>query len=381
MDSNDILLLYDKIVTDQELKYNGNKPKLESLIKDLSNSDLLFLLYLLASGRDIFSWLNFISVRLKIVAGDNSVFTNLISMIIQKIKGDMAQGDFIKSLIQLGQEKPELSLKIYERIVKSREEDTIHYAGFILGGAGKVKTIEVRNYILKTLNHEDYGDIDSIKIAVAKATRIILQDLPESEDKTFFFDVLSKISNVSYPEDLKAEAINLSFQLYKFNKDICYNIIFKLMTETKFEFLKSQVADKLWIFGLEDSEAEFKLIQNLSETNNQNILSKIAYYLAKNNVKDKDKTFEIFQYLTRKERIVYVSELYYTLEEMLSSDSDYYINKFIEWIRGEKDSYTLYSISRLMEHVSAKDVKIAKKLKEVQEMIKSQLKNQGVLTS
>lgn len=69
--------------------------------RDLTVDDQVTLLTRLVEKDYVFRWLKLISHLLPDLFSKDYSFVTLLETIIDKIKGDMAQGDFIRSLIKL----------------------------------------------------------------------------------------------------------------------------------------------------------------------------------------------------------------------------------------------------------------------------------------
>ncbi len=377
MESKDLMEILEELTKNKYEKYYAKSGEIDKLLsgKNLSKEDLLLLINILVND-DIFAWLDFISSKIEDIAEDNSLFVNLISSIIDKVKNDLSQGNFIRALISLGENKPELGIKIYDEIIKhSRKEQVILYAGLILGGVGRKQPEKIIPYLKKMLlSDKDFFIDENIKIASVRCTRVMIEKKDKLDNEDFYFDLLKVVSDSNNSESIKFEAINLNFDMFKFNKDICYNNLVSLSSLNSSDNLKYQIADRLWIWGLKDFDYEFKLIEKLAESSNQNVLSRIAYYLAKNNQHNKEKTFNIFKEWIKRDKEFYVRELDYMLEEMGKADFEYYFKKIIDWIKIEEDFKIIYSVSRLVDHLVGKNQSMKDKLLELNELFSKLLK-------
>lgn len=369
MDSKQILEIFHELITNKYKKYFSKVKEIEDYIsqKNLSSEDTALLVNMLIND-EIFAWLDFVSSKIEYIADNTQFFINTITTIISKVKDDLAQGSFQAALIKLGEDKPDLSLKIYDNIItSSKDKSVISYSGLILGGVGRVKPEKIREYIVRTLKTEKIHGMPPVDVAVTKAVRVMIHQKKKLDDKDLYFEVLRIVSDVKNSESLKSDAIHLNFELFKFNKKVCFYNLINLISKNSTDSLRYQVADRLWVFGLGDTKKEFELIEILSTSNNKNVLNRVAYYLGKNNAKDKEKTFEIYINLIKKD--VLFSELDYLFKEMMKSDFDFYYHKIEEWIKKETDLKILYSVSHLIRYFSEKNENIETKIKDLTELI------------
>ncbi|MCK4733556.1 MAG: hypothetical protein KAT65_13975, partial [Methanophagales archaeon] len=332
-------------------KYYGKPKEVDRYIsskEELEKDDLVLLIQSLLGDEDIFAWLEFISSKLDIIAEDSSDFISMLESIIIKVKNDLAQGSFIRALINLGEKKPDLGFNLYKRIISSsKNPNIIPYAGLILGGVGRVDPENIIKYIEDVLLDDKIEE--PIKAAVTKAIRVIIEKKEQLDYEEQFFEILNNVSNVKNGRLLKIEAINLNFELFKFNKDTCFENLVNLTTKNSTDSLKYMVADRLWIWGLDDTEKEFHLINILSDSNDKAILNRISYYLAKNYNKDNNATFEIISNFLRKDK---GRELDYMFNEMNDNDFNFYYDKIKLLLNKETDLKVLYSLFHLINYIS-----------------------------
>lgn len=376
MDSKDILGIFNELTENKYNKYYGKLSEIEKNISSikLTKEDTAILINLLIED-EIFAWLDFISSKLDLIAEDSSFFINLVISIINKIKGDLAQGSFIKALVGIGEKNSELGLKIYDKIITStKDEIVISYAGFILGGVGKVEPKKVMDYILKILKSEVSIGIDLIKIAVIKAVRIMAAEKQKLDNSEFYFTVLEIVSDINNSDNLKSEALHLNFELFRFNNRVCFTNIFRLTFEKPSDTLQYQVANRLWIYGLGENywNMEFILIKKCSESDNKNVLRRVAHYLAQNHNKNKEVSFKIVSDWIKRNAPVY--ELYYVLNEMGKSEFDYYWNEMKNWINEENDTFVLQLLLFSLDHLVEKNIEAKKKLPELRKIILDRVK-------
>ena len=357
MDTKKLIEVYTGLTSNMYSHYYGKEREIDDYIKsmNLSKEDLLILSNLLIQD-NVFGWLDFISSKISILAEDNPLFINLIVSIIKKVKNDLAQGSFVRGLIRLGEENPDLGLKIYDKILISQiYAEAVDYTGLILGGAGKKDPKRIKKYILRILNStEDIEQLNIAKVASIKAMRVMIEGKDKLEEEKFFFDMLEKVSKIENPSPIRIEALNFNIDMFKFNKEVCYKNMIHLITNRSNEELCYLLAHRLSIFGLKDNKKEFTLIELLANSNDLNVLNEVAHYLARNHSKNKDKTFEIFITLIEKEKYFELRNLPYMLNEMGGKDFNFYYKKISDFINSEKNKKLLYILSELLRYLTEK---------------------------
>ena len=71
--------------------------------EDLEYNELLDLMILFAKSTDFFRWYLFLMTKLIDLVSDDDKYIQLLIEIINKVKNDMAQGEFIEVLIHIGE--------------------------------------------------------------------------------------------------------------------------------------------------------------------------------------------------------------------------------------------------------------------------------------
>ena len=135
---------------------------------DLNDEEQIRLLENLAQKDDVFKWLHLISNLLPSLFSENTEFMKLVEIVVEKIKNDMAQGIFIRSLIDTGEKNADLVIKIYAKLPEGVNDLTVEYTGLILGGAAKNKFSET----LVVINNGFKSTRIAIKVASLKALRV-----------------------------------------------------------------------------------------------------------------------------------------------------------------------------------------------------------------
>ena len=378
METKKIINILKELQENKYKKYYGNKEDIEKFISkyNLEKEDLVLLLNSLVLD-DIFCWLDFISLKLDKIAEDSIVFINLLNIIVSNIKNDLAQGPFIRALINLGESHSELSLKIYRMMVDSRDRKLQPYAGLVLGGVGKKEPDKILSYIEKILNSEysDHYTDNYIKAALVKTVRVIIEKKEEIQYKERIFKILKTVSDTELNESILLESVNLNFELYRFNKDFCFKNLLDFVNSRR-TLIQYQIVENLLFWGLnKDYDKEFELIKICSKSNDSKILTKIAYYLAKNNEYDSSLTFNtIIDWIKR--GVEYnVDGFFYLLNSMGKYNADKYLELIKNYIVYETDEIDLKKIGIISYYLTEKiEDKKSEKLNYIKKLISNKLK-------
>lgn len=142
---------------------------------NLTNEGLFEVLSAMADDEYIFRWLDFISSKIPIMV-ENAQILNLLKKIIQKVKGDMAQGSFIQSLISIGEKDSKKGIQLYTHMTAGQDTDLIQYASFVLGGVGKRNFSLIIDYINKALSSANpntkISGLSTIRVATEKGANM-----------------------------------------------------------------------------------------------------------------------------------------------------------------------------------------------------------------
>ena len=138
----------------------------------------------------IFRWLDFICLKLPVLATENN-FVNLLKKIILKIMNDMAQHNFIRALISIGEHDAKLGISLYQQMILNGDPDLIAYSSFPLGGAGKSQFNEVFTLIKEGLENQN----PNLKAASIKTLRVIFEGSNKIEKATEIFRLLDTNSS------------------------------------------------------------------------------------------------------------------------------------------------------------------------------------------
>jgi len=137
MDEIELKKLINPLLTDRT-RFIWKTSEVDTYLKsfnfDYGESNLTKLI-LCFSADNIFRWLDFISSKLPEIASNSEEFVELVLQITRKVRGDMAQAPFVRSLIAVGSSDSNLGLALFKRMVILQDLEA--YAGLVLGGAGQ----------------------------------------------------------------------------------------------------------------------------------------------------------------------------------------------------------------------------------------------------
>jgi hypothetical protein len=198
----------DELTTQRKFAFSKDEIEetWEPVKKELKNDEQIDLLICLIKRDSVFKWLYVISYYLSSLFSEEQNFTTLIEIVIDKIKGDMAQGVFVQSLINIGESDPERAIHFYSKLIETANETTIHYAGLILGGAAKRKFPETFEKIKTGLRE----GTPAVKVACLKALRVAFETKGKTEFPEEIFEIMEQM--LKSPESiLKMEVGTLNY--------------------------------------------------------------------------------------------------------------------------------------------------------------------------
>ena len=135
-------------------KYKYNFKEQETtyleLIKDYDTDDKKIKL-LSELSTNIFDYLKYITKLIYDIIDFNLDYLNVLEKIVDKLKFDLAQGDFIDTLISIGKDK-NINLYIYIK-ENSKNDVLLEYSGLILGGYYKNHNEEITDDLFTVGNN------------------------------------------------------------------------------------------------------------------------------------------------------------------------------------------------------------------------------------
>jgi hypothetical protein len=157
-----------------------------------------------------------VSYSLSDVFSVSKSFVRLLEIIIEKIKNDMAQGIFIRSLIDTSKNNPEEALKIFYLLTKSRIDTAVTYSGLILGGMAKKEFTKAYKIIEEGLETSKI----TLKVACLRALRVVFEDDTIKKFPKKIMCYLEELSKKDY-QILEGEVIKSYVDFDKFEPEQC----------------------------------------------------------------------------------------------------------------------------------------------------------------
>jgi hypothetical protein len=213
--------------------------------------------------RFIWRWLALISLLIVDVENEDKL-TDLIISIAELVKGDMAGGPFINSLIHLGKTRPALALKVYTQLTRKRI-DLARFSGLILGGVSTTDP-SVLDYLIKNLTSSKNG----ICVSYLRAVRVSINET--KIDGTIFpvLDILKKSDDL----EIQLEVLHAYFDFYLFNKEEVMKQIVEFSRRDNI-IIKKFVAERL-IYPKIDNEDTRILISILSDNSDTELMNELV---------------------------------------------------------------------------------------------------------
>jgi len=340
------ILLFFKEFKNQKIYFNDvldywdkNKPELDYKEK------IVFIDLLLKD--DVFRWLYLISKLVPEIVFEipsiSQEIVDLIKRIIDRVRNDMTQGIFMNSLITIGENKPGIAIEIINKLI---DKDYDVYAGFILAGI-----IQKDFQYLKSFQKEGINNGKKIGILVALST--MFRDSKSLGNKEEYVkNVITELSNPKEDIEVKRIAVLANFDLYKFLPGITYNNLLQLSKKTDDSRLLYNIAERLWIHGLNNIERDFELASICSHTKDVNVLDRIMLFLSKNGHKKPKKAFDIILNILESDLAFKIPSFDYSLNEMGKNNIEEFeevfkkhiLNNALEATQCYMLSYAIYNI-------------------------------------
>lgn len=294
---------------------------------------------------DLWSYFQFITEILFDIASENEDYIRLLEKVYLKVKNDMASAPFFNMLVDLGQNKKDIGIKIYNKIQEeSNNEGLEDILGLILGGYSiKDHTILDKLIEGKKLIYPD--TITILKAIMVKCERTNKISKEEYE----FLDFVSQ----SDDERFLRELMNLYRFLYQINKTYFYKKIKDLMGKKK-----SSINSMIWIFRekLELSNAQLLELAELTKDCDEYAIGELMSALTHNksfySSQEITQISELFIYWINKDLEFKVRFFDYSLEELSKKDIgflDYFLDNFKK-VKTEKLRY-IHIFPRIFERL------------------------------
>jgi UDP-2,3-diacylglucosamine pyrophosphatase LpxH len=352
----------------KEFMYNAEAVRKFTEEKELSQHDRLLLLNALADD-EVFHWLDYIAESIPLVATDKYLFYGLIKKVIKEVRSDMAQGNFVNALIDLGLQKPDLSIKVYNALVESaRKEQFMHHAGLLLGGIGRAKKEEARRFIQKQL---DAAFRDYEKAAFIVATQVMLEAEKEldAEAQKFYSEILEKVTTPSQNQTVRAQSVLLAVVYYQKDPGRTTQYLDRTFEEPTYDLVVRSLIDRLWIKGIGDLQKEWEYVHRASTLELSHVGDSISHFLANKHKTNPNLAFEIFAMLLRHKDGG--GSLYYVAEKLDSENREFFFSKVETLVTQEASIPALYELRHIIGHLSRREE--AKRFSEMQTKIEKRI--------
>jgi hypothetical protein len=312
---------------------------------ELAHNEQVSLLTCLVEKDRVFRWLKLISHVIPEIFSEDYNFANLLGIIIDKIKGDMAQGDFIRSLIEIGERHPEKGISLYSFLIKRSNDSTIPYAGLILGGAGKIKFKEV----FETIKTDIQNEKSMIQVACLKALRVAFEKPQDTKFPPEILDLLDKMWK-SDDTRVRAEVIQSYIDFREYYPEICEQ---KLLEIVKNEGSEERfiITNRLSFEDLKDQSIEIKILHICSEDNSLYVLRNLLLIISQKGHRFLEDSLEIIRKILKKENYSDLSNFDYSVKKLYEHNPEACEKTFQKWYKSDPDSFFHYKLKYLLERI------------------------------
>lgn len=297
---------------------------------NLDNAQLMTILDYLVDDDYIFKWLDFICKKLPQVAEENN-FVDLLKKIISKIKNDMAQGNFIRALINIGEKDARLGVSLYQEMILNRDIDLIAYSSLPLGGAGKKQYGEVFALIKDGFNNQS----PYIKAASVKALRVVFEGANKLREPDEIFKLLHMCSSEGEDPIVRLEAAKAFFDFSRFRYEYCVQHLFEFAKSRNSE-IRFTLANTMMLQDLQKREDGIEILAMCAKDENKNVLSRVALALSRKGSEFPEKSLRIIKEWIVNGKYFDVYEVDYAIREIGKTHLARCINEVVSWIK-EKD--------------------------------------------
>jgi hypothetical protein len=313
-------------------------------------NEQITLLKCLAESDNIFKWLGLISWLIPELGSDDVVFVELLQKVVDKVKGDLAQGEFIRSLIRLGTENPEKGTALYVRITETSGNVMIHYSGLLLGGAARAGSATAFKKIEDGLKNEN----TAIVVACLKALRVAHED---SKDLVYpnIFDTLA-IFTKSTDSDIQKEVVNAYIDFDKFDPETCGSKLLEIAHSADSE-IRFTILNRLLVNDLQDKSNEFEILRACSRDGNSNVRDQLSYVLARKGQAFLEHSLEIIKEWIKDGKYYEIGSLDYCLSELGKNRIPECIKAIEQWIDSDRDPvFHQFGIPYVLRNIAASNI-------------------------
>ncbi len=316
-----------KELKDVRYKFKEQKENYLEITKNLSTEKKKELLGGLLET-DLWTYFQFIIEILFDIASEEEDYIKLLEKVYLKVKNDMASTPFFNMLIDLGQNKKDIGIKIYNKIQKERNNEGLkEISGLILGGYS-IKDNKILEKLIKEKKLIYPNTITILKAIMVKSERLFDKDnnYDLSEKEYDFLDFVSQ----SDDERFLRELMNLYRFLYPIDETSFYKKIKDLMSKKK-----SSINGMVWIFKekLKLSNTQLLELAELTRDCDEYAIGELINALTHNksdySSQEIKQISELFIYWINKDLGFKVRFFDYSLEE-LSKKNIEFLDYFLE---------------------------------------------------
>lgn len=332
-------------------KWPRSKEEIEELwepvAEELNTNEQTYLLWCLVEKDNVFKWLRLISHLLPNLVSEDQIFVNLLDEIVSKVRGDMAQGDFVRSLINIGEKYPKKGIALFHLLAKTSSDLTIHYSGLVLGGAAKKSFAGVFEIIKEVLKKEK----PPTTVACLRALRIAFEDAKNLELSNDIFQILERSLEV---EDLsvRREVVHAYLDFDKFRPEICEKRLLEIAQKGD-SLMRFTIVDRLWFLDLKDRSNEVAILKICSRDDDLNVLGGIARILSRKGEVFINDSLEILYGWLKRSKYHDIPALDYSLHELGKNTLPHCLKIVERWIEFEDEPRFLLQVSRLLRNLAS----------------------------
>ena len=299
--------------------------------RQLNSEEQMQLLICLSKESYIFPWLKVISSAIPDFLPIEKSFVELIENVVAKVKNDMAQGDFVNSLIELGKKQPEQAIELYKKLSKNEDRVVIQYSGLILGGAAKTDLKLIFPIAKTDFNEGSYPT----QVACIRAIRVGLEgiDFPSFSEEVF--GILERAIGQN-DEAVKIEAIQGYIDFDRANPTVSEEAL-KSVARAGSSTLRLVIIDRLWLTNLQVRENEIQILKLCAQDNDQRVLESIARVLSKKGSTFLADSMEIIRELVKKPFSIHGTMFDYYLQEFGKDNLASILEGIEQWAKSDKD--------------------------------------------
>ena len=289
-----------------------------------------------------FGFLYVISNTMQDLASDDEEFIEIIELVMDKIKDDLAQGPFIDSLIAIGKSNPRLAMKIASKLLESSNPEC---SSFLIGGASHELAEESNTLITKLLSSEN----PRRQAAAIKALRVTYKD-SEMGDKEKVFAIFEQASK-SDSMKVKLESLEAFLDFYDKDVEKSKRIIESLARDHT--ECKSWLSYRIWIRSPFDEEADLHFLEICSQESDINVKKNVFYALARFVEKYPNQVLEILAKYAIRDRYDFEG-MGHVLGELGKANAVNALAIILNWLRTERDPRLSFYVPIIVKDLVSK---------------------------